>query len=112
VVPIGFVSDHLEVAFDLDVEAAGRAADLGLPMARAGTVGVHPTFVRMVRELVEERERVGETSPPQRPYLGTAGPSHDICPATCCAPRQWRAAAAGTEEDARRPLAPAPASAG
>jgi ferrochelatase len=100
IVPIGFISDHLEVAFDLDVEAAQRAADLGLPMVRAGTVGVHPRFVRMVRELVEERER-GDG---QRPFVGTDGPSHDVCPADCCRPRTWRPAAAGTEMDAARPV--------
>src|SRR4051812_5912214 len=98
VVPIGFVSDHLEVLFDLDVEAAERAAELGLPMERAGTVGVHPRFVQMVRELVEERER-GDVL---RAFLGTDGPSHDVCPATCCRPRLWRPAAAGTAEDAAR----------
>ncbi len=98
VVPIGFVSDHLEVLFDLDVEAAERAAELGLPMERAGTVGVHPRFVQMVRELVEERERADVA----RAFLGADGPSHDVCPATCCRPRTWRPAAAGTAEDAAR----------
>jgi ferrochelatase len=100
IVPIGFISDHLEVAFDLDVEAAGRADALGLPMVRAGTVGVHPRFVRMVRELVEERE-CGAAA---RPFLGADGPSHDVCPAACCPPRVWRPAAAGTEQDAARPV--------
>ncbi|MDQ1650336.1 MAG: protoporphyrin/coproporphyrin ferrochelatase [Frankiaceae bacterium] len=102
-VPIGFVSDHLEVAFDLDVEAAERAVELSLPMVRAGTVGVHPRFVRMVRELVEERER-GDVA---RPFLGDDGPSHDVCPATCCRPRILRQAAAGTAEDAGRAVAEA-----
>ena len=101
IVPIGFISDHLEVAFDLDVEAAERAAELDLPMVRAGTVGVHPRFVRMVRELVEERERGSRR---ERPSLGADGPSHDVCPADCCRPRLWRPAAAGTPEDAERPV--------
>jgi ferrochelatase len=100
VVPIGFISDHLEVAFDLDVEAADRARALDLPMVRAGTVGVHPRFVRMVRELVEERERAEI----ERPFLGWDGPSHDVCPTDCCPPRTWRPAAAGTEQDAARPV--------
>lgn len=106
VVPIGFISDHLEVAFDLDVEAAERAAELDLPLVRAGTVGVHPRFVRMVRELVEERERggVGAEGSGSRPALGIDGPSHDICPTDCCRPRSWRPAAAGTQEDADRPV--------
>jgi ferrochelatase len=107
VVPIGFVSDHLEVAFDLDVEAAERAVELDLPLVRAGTVGVHPRFVRMVRELVEERERggVGADTAGERPALGADGPSHDVCPTDCCRPRSWRPAAAGTQQDADRPAA-------
>ena len=55
VAPIGFVSDHMEVIYDLDVEARALAAELGLGFARAGTAGTHPAFVAMVRELVQER---------------------------------------------------------
>ena len=51
VVPIGFVSDHMEVVFDLDVEAAQTARDLGLPMARAATPGTDPGFAAMIAEL-------------------------------------------------------------
>jgi ferrochelatase len=80
VVPIGFISDHMEVLYDLDEEARYKAAQLGLNYARAGTVGTHPRFVRMIRELVEER--LSDT--PQRSALGNLGPSHDICPADCC----------------------------
>ena len=54
VVPIGFISDHMEVAFDLDVEAARTASDLGLPMARAATPGTDPRFVAMISSLVSE----------------------------------------------------------
>lgn len=79
VVPIGFVSDHMEVIHDLDVEAAEIAADLGLPFARAGTVGTHPTFVRGVRELIEERHDGG-----QQWSVGRRGPNHDACPIDCC----------------------------
>lgn len=81
-VPIGFVSDHLEVRYDLDVEAARAAADLGIHAVRAGTVGADPRFVRMVRELVEERM----TAAPQRAALGRHPPSHDRCPDDCCLP--------------------------
>lgn len=81
VVPIGFISDHMEVLYDLDDEARHKAASLGLNFFRAGTVGVHPRFVRMIRELVEERL----TDQPNRLALGPLGPSHDICPADCCA---------------------------
>lgn len=86
VVPIGFISDHMEVLFDLDEEAQNIAKQLGLNMVRAATVGTHPRFVRMIRELVQER--VSEN--PERLALGTLGPSHDVCPADCCIyqPRQ------------------------
>jgi len=57
IVPIGFVADHFEVVWDLDVEALGRARALGLEAARAATPGTHPAFVEMVGELVRERER-------------------------------------------------------
>ena len=77
--PIGFVSDHVEVRWDLDEEAAATAAKLGLGYARAGTVGTDPRFVRMVRQLVEERTAA---APPLA--LGRMGPGHDVCPVGCC----------------------------
>jgi len=80
IAPIGFISDHMEVLYDLDTEAKQLCAELQLPMIRAGTVGAHPRFVRMIRELIEER--ISEE--PVRIALGTLGPSHDICPADCC----------------------------
>ena len=80
VAPIGFVCDHMEVVLDLDVEAADKAAELGLNMVRAGTVGAHPAYMGMVRELIVERMTAG----PDRPALGGRGPSHDVCPADCC----------------------------
>jgi ferrochelatase len=80
VVPIGFVSDHMEVLFDLDEEARHNATALGLNFIRAGTVGTHPRFVSMIRELVEERM----SESPVRPALGQLGPSHDVCAADCC----------------------------
>ncbi len=78
--PIGFVSDHLEVIWDLDNEAKETAARLGLGFARAASPGVHPRFVSMVRELVEERLR-------DQPHtkLGTL-PTWDVCPTNCCPP--------------------------
>ncbi|MFL6130699.1 MAG: ferrochelatase [Mycobacteriales bacterium] len=82
--PIGFVSDHVEVLWDLDEEAAATAAKLGLDYARAGTVGTDPRFVRMVRQLVEER-----TAGAPALALGRLGPSHHSCPPDCCpAPRR------------------------
>jgi ferrochelatase len=79
-VPIGFVSDHVEVVYDLDREARAVCETLGLNLVRAGTVGTHPRFVRMIRELIEER--LDENS--VRLALGADGPSHDVCPADCC----------------------------
>lgn len=79
VVPIGFVSDHMEVKYDLDTEAAARARALGLRFVRAGTPGTHPAFVRMVRELVLERTA---GAPPRA--LGGRGPAPDVCPPDCC----------------------------
>jgi ferrochelatase len=55
VAPIGFVSDHMEVVYDLDVEARKVADEIGMKMVRAATAGTHPSFVRMIRELVMER---------------------------------------------------------
>lgn len=84
--PIGFVSDHVEVLFDLDVEARAVADELGLTMVRASTVGTHPAFVGMIRELIEERLS-GEA--PRR-ALGRSGPGHDVCPVNCCLPGSGR----------------------
>ncbi len=92
VVPIGFVSDHMEVLFDLDYEAAERAAALGLGFQRVSTAGVHPRFVTMIRELIEERT----SSDPARPSVGGFPPLHDICPRNCCSIGAGRPAAPAT----------------
>ena len=78
--PIGFVCDHMEVVLDLDVDARRTAAELGLGFARAATVGTHPAYVDMVRDLVLERTAAN----PQRPSEGELGPAPDFCPADCC----------------------------
>lgn len=80
IAPIGFISDHLEVLFDLDVEAKSIAKELGLLMVRAGTVGVHPRFVQMIRELIQERL----SDHPQRLAIGDLPASHDVCAPDCC----------------------------
>lgn len=77
--PIGFISDHMEIIYDLDIEARGVCEMLGLNMVRASTAGTHPAFVKMIRELVLERTEGTEAR-----YLGSRGPSHDVCPADCC----------------------------
>jgi ferrochelatase len=73
VIPVGFVSDHMEVRHDLDVEAAETADSLGLAFARAATPGRHPAFVSMITELVRERLALADD----------AVPGQD-CPADCC----------------------------
>ncbi len=87
VVPIGFVSDHIEVIYDLDTEAQAIARERGVNMVRAPTVGVHPKFLQMIRELIEERLGLCEPR-----AMGQYPPSHDFCQAGCCpAPRVARA---------------------
>ena len=78
-VPVGFVSDHVEVLWDLDHEAAARADAVGLPVTRAATPGVDPRFVAMVRELVLER-----TAAAPRRALSELGPTWDSCAERCC----------------------------
>jgi len=80
VCPIGFISDHLEVLFDLDEEGAEHAAGLGMTYVRAGTVGTHPRFVAMIRELIEERTMEN----PICLALGSRTPDDDNCREHCC----------------------------
>jgi len=79
IAPIGFLSDHMEVVYDLDTEVRQICERRGIRMERAATVGVHPKFVSMIRDLVLER-----TDGAPRLALGNCGPSHDVCPADCC----------------------------
>jgi ferrochelatase len=72
--PIGFLSDHMEVMYDLDVEAAERCHELGIGLVRAQTVGTHPAVIRMLRELIEDRQ---------------SGRATELCAVDCCpAPRR------------------------
>jgi ferrochelatase len=73
VAPIGFVSDHMEVVYDLDVEAKKVADEIGIKMVRARTAGTHPAFVRMIRELI--LDRVEDRVPPS------------MCAPNCCLDR-------------------------
>jgi len=84
VTPIGFVSDHMEVVYDLDTEAAQTAARLGLDFARVPTPGVHPAFVAMIRELVLERAAAERGERPTRPALGDWPAGPDQCADDCC----------------------------
>jgi ferrochelatase len=83
--PISFVSDHMEVLYDLDVEARQLCDALALPMTRAKTVGVHPKFIGMIRELILERMNPGS----ERRAVGSLGARADVCAEDCCpAPRK------------------------
>jgi len=81
IAPIGFVSDHMEILFDLDTQARELCGELGLQMVRAETVGTHPRFIRMIRQLICERLDQGQP----RLALGALGPRPDVCAADCCA---------------------------
>lgn len=72
VAPIGFISDHMEVKFDLDTQAQELAKSLDIHMVRAATVGTHPKFVAMIRELIEQR------------LSGASEACAWPCTATCC----------------------------
>jgi ferrochelatase len=105
IVPVGFVSDHMEVVFDLDTQACGTARALGLPAVRVPTVGTDPRFVAALADLVVERAAQARGEQVARPARGGLGPSHARCPAGCCAnPRGVRPAACGVgaDQDAAR----------
>jgi protoporphyrin/coproporphyrin ferrochelatase len=99
VVPIGFISDHMEVIYDLDTEAKATADELGLTYERVDTPGAHPAFVAMVRELLLERAAVERGEPVDRPARGELGPSHDVCAVDCCLnPRSSLPTVAGADD--------------
>ncbi len=80
IVPIGFVSDHMEVLFDLDEEAAQLCQSRGIRFARASSAGTSSSFVRMIASLVQERQ----DSSHEKLFVGSLGPWHDVCPVNCC----------------------------
>lgn len=77
--PIGFVSDHMEVIYDLDHEALQVAQECGIKMLRSPAAGTHSLFAKMMGELVYER-----LSSKDRPVVGCMPPLPDQCPADCC----------------------------
>ena len=77
--PIGFVSDHMEVLYDLDTEAQDECKKLGINMVRAAAVGTHPDFVSMIRQLVQER-----TEGTEKKAIGDMPANWDVCPQDCC----------------------------
>lgn len=80
IAPIGFVSDHMEIKFDLDTEAKELCDQLGVQMVRAKTAGTHPAFVKMIRQLIQEKLDSGV----QRLALGSQGPRAEQCEQNCC----------------------------
>jgi ferrochelatase len=79
VAPIGFVSDHMEIVYDLDFEAQNLARELGMKLVRAATAGTHPSFVKMIRELMLERI----DNAPAR-LVGSHGARSGFCAPDCC----------------------------
>jgi ferrochelatase len=100
VVPIGFVSDHMEVMFDLDTQAKETAEKLGLAFTRVATVGTAPRFVTMIRELIEE-----QLFAEPKLHLGSDGPWPDNCPSDqhCIPAQSGRPAASGRPAGSGRP---------
>jgi len=84
IAPIGFVSDHMEIVYDLDVEARQLCDEIGLNMRRAATAGTHPLFIKMIRELVLERLNANV----ERRFIGNRVSSADFCMPGCCLARQ------------------------
>jgi protoporphyrin/coproporphyrin ferrochelatase len=82
IVPLGFVSDHMEVKWDLDTEAMETAHELGVFATRVQTPGTHPAYVAGLVDLV--LERVNGTPTEERPHLTDLGPWYDVCRAGCC----------------------------
>ncbi len=81
IAPVGFISDHIEVLYDLNTEARQLCDEINLNMIRAQTPATHPKFVGMIRELILERVAPETTT---RRALGARGANHDVCPANCC----------------------------
>ena len=82
VTPLGFVSDHMEVMWDLDNEAKESAEDAGLAFVRTQTPGCHPAFVSGLVDLIEER--MNGTPASERPHMTDLGPWYDVCRPGCC----------------------------
>ncbi|HWJ83425.1 MAG TPA: ferrochelatase [Nocardioides sp.] len=85
-IPVGFVSDHMEVVYDLDTEAVATAQRLGVLVQRAGTSGTDPRFVAGLVDLVLERAATARGEEPDRPACGAFGPVWDRCADRCCLP--------------------------
>lgn len=83
-VPIGFISDHMEVIYDLDTEAAATADKLGLGFVRAATAGTHPAFVSALVDLALERAAVARGDQADAAVINNSTPGLYACPVDCC----------------------------
>jgi ferrochelatase len=97
--PVGFISDHMEVLYDLDTEARQVSGEIGLNMIRAATVGTHPEFVGMIRQLITERI----VAPGPRVFAGPGGYGREFCHAECCLPGTTRPAASAQQRTMSSP---------
>ena len=84
--PFGFISDHMEVVFDLDTEAAQTARDLGIPYVRAATAGTHSAFVDSLVDILIERAVAARGENVHPASTTGVGPFHTVCPPSCCRP--------------------------
>jgi ferrochelatase len=82
IVPLGFVSDHMEVVWDLDTEALETCRSLGLAATRVPTPGTHRKFVSGIVDLI--CERTASNNNQDRPHLTELGPWYDVCRPGCC----------------------------
>jgi ferrochelatase len=96
IAPIGFISDHMEVLYDLDTEARAICDERGLNMSRAATAGAHPKFIAMIGELI--RERIGQC---EKRAIGACGPAQDVCAADCCPAPARRPSSARSDSSPR-----------
>ena len=83
-IPIGFVSDHMEVAYDLDTEAMATAAEIDLPAVRAASAGTHPAFVGALVDLLAERAAVERGEPVTAAVIEGGEVGRYVCPRDCC----------------------------
>ena len=97
VAPFGFISDHMEVVFDLDTEAAQTARDLGMPYVRAATVGTHPAFIDSLVDILFERAAAARGEDVRPDSTTGVGPFHTVCPPSCCRPGTHRPGRHGTD---------------
>jgi ferrochelatase len=83
-IPIGFISDHMEVIYDLDTEAAETAQKLGLGFARAATAGTHPAFVSGLVDLALERAAASRGEQVEAAVIDGGELGAYVCPKDCC----------------------------